>query len=66
VGGIISDKLFERTHNPRLARCNMVAVMMFLCGVFLRFRDFTGPFVFHCHNIEHEDMSMMARFNVID
>ncbi len=34
--------------------------------VFLRFRDFTGPFVFHCHNIEHEDMSMMARFNVID
>jgi len=34
--------------------------------VFLKFRDFTGPFVFHCHNIEHEDMSMMARFNVID
>ena len=35
-------------------------------AVFLKFRDFRGPFVFHCHNIEHEDMSMMARFNVID
>jgi len=35
VGGIISDKLFERTHNPRVARCNMVAVMMLLCGMSL-------------------------------
>jgi FtsP/CotA-like multicopper oxidase with cupredoxin domain len=33
--------------------------------VFLRFRDNLGPFVFHCHNMEHEDMAMMARFDVI-
>ena len=33
--------------------------------VFIKFRDFTGPFVFHCHNIEHEDMAMMARFDVV-
>jgi FtsP/CotA-like multicopper oxidase with cupredoxin domain len=33
--------------------------------IFFRFRDFTGPFVFHCHNIEHEDMAMMARFDVV-
>ena len=26
-------KLFEKTHSPQFARCNMVAVMMFLCGV---------------------------------
>jgi len=32
--------------------------------VFLRFRDYPGPYVFHCHNIEHEDMAMMARFDV--
>lgn len=32
--------------------------------VFLRFRDYAGPFVFHCHNTEHEDMAMMARFDV--
>jgi nitrate/nitrite transporter NarK len=33
LGGIVSDKLFEKTRSPRFARCNMVAVMMFLCGV---------------------------------
>lgn len=26
----------------------------------LRFRTFHGPFVFHCHNLEHEDMRMMV------
>lgn len=31
--------------------------------VFLRFRDFAGQFVFHCHTLEHEDMAMMARFD---
>lgn len=31
--------------------------------VFMRFRTFTGPFVFHCHNLEHEDMRMMAAFD---
>ncbi len=35
LGGIVSDKLYERTHNPRFARCNMVALMMFLCAVSL-------------------------------
>ena len=29
--------------------------------IFMRFRTFTGPFVFHCHIIEHEDMRMMAQ-----
>jgi FtsP/CotA-like multicopper oxidase with cupredoxin domain len=33
--------------------------------VFLRFHDFTGPFVFHCHNLEHEDMAMMGRFDTV-
>ena len=33
--------------------------------VFLQFRDFKGPFTFHCHNLEHEDMAMMARFDVV-
>ena len=34
--------------------------------VFSKFRDYTGPFVFHCHNLEHEDHAMMARFDVVD
>jgi FtsP/CotA-like multicopper oxidase with cupredoxin domain len=33
--------------------------------VYLRFRDYAGPFVFHCHNIAHEDMAMMARFDIM-
>jgi FtsP/CotA-like multicopper oxidase with cupredoxin domain len=32
--------------------------------VLFKFRDYPGPWVFHCHNIEHEDMRMMARFDV--
>src|SRR6267154_1574961 len=32
--------------------------------VFMRFRDFGDRFAAHCHNIEHEDMRMMFRFDV--
>ncbi|HEY8456854.1 MAG TPA: multicopper oxidase family protein [Actinopolymorphaceae bacterium] len=30
--------------------------------VVVRFSDYRGPFVMHCHNLEHEDMAMMATF----
>jgi protein SCO1 len=33
--------------------------------VYVKFRDHRGPFVLHCHNMEHEDHAMMARFDVI-
>jgi FtsP/CotA-like multicopper oxidase with cupredoxin domain len=33
--------------------------------VFLRFRDYCGPFVNHCHNMEHEDHFMMFRYDVV-
>lgn len=32
--------------------------------VYIKFRDFSGPFVAHCHNLEHEDHAMMMRFDV--
>jgi FtsP/CotA-like multicopper oxidase with cupredoxin domain len=32
--------------------------------VFFNFRDYPGQWVFHCHNIEHEDHFMMSRFDV--
>jgi len=32
--------------------------------VFMKFRTFKGRYVFHCHNLEHEDMAMMGVFNV--
>jgi FtsP/CotA-like multicopper oxidase with cupredoxin domain len=28
----------------------------------MRFRTWSGPLVFHCHNVEHEDMRMMLNF----
>jgi FtsP/CotA-like multicopper oxidase with cupredoxin domain len=34
--------------------------------VLLRFRDFTGKYVMHCHNLTHEDHAMMVRFDVTD
>ena len=33
---------------------------------FMKFRTFTGPFVFHCHNLEHEDIRMMRVFDPRD
>jgi len=29
------------------------------------FQDYTGKFLYHCHNLEHEDMGMMRNFHVI-
>jgi spore coat protein A, manganese oxidase len=31
--------------------------------VAVRFTDYTGRFMLHCHNLEHEDMAMMAAFD---
>jgi len=33
-------------------------------AVIARFTDYPGRYVMHCHNLEHEDMAMMATFRV--
>ncbi|MNC76165.1 Multicopper oxidase [compost metagenome] len=33
--------------------------------VFLRFRDFKGKYVMHCHNLIHEDHAMMLRWDIV-
>ncbi|UTW07879.1 multicopper oxidase family protein [Pseudomonas benzenivorans] len=33
--------------------------------VLVRFRDFRGKYVIHCHNLVHEDHAMMLRFDVV-
>ncbi len=33
--------------------------------LFIRFRDFTGRHVMHCHNAVHEDHAMMVRFDIV-
>ncbi|MFC4089642.1 MULTISPECIES: multicopper oxidase domain-containing protein [Micromonospora] len=30
----------------------------------IRFDDHAGRYLLHCHNLEHEDMAMMATFQV--
>jgi spore coat protein A, manganese oxidase len=30
--------------------------------VVARFTGYRGRYMFHCHNLEHEDMAMMAGF----
>ena len=31
-----------------------------------QFNGFAGRYMFHCHNLEHEDMAMMANFHIVD
>lgn len=33
--------------------------------VVMTFRDFTGKYIYHCHNLEHEDMGMMRNYEVL-
>jgi FtsP/CotA-like multicopper oxidase with cupredoxin domain len=33
--------------------------------VFIRFRDYVGKYVMHCHNLIHEDQAMMLRFDIV-
>jgi spore coat protein A len=33
--------------------------------IIARFSGYTGRYVFHCHNLEHEDFAMMAEFEVV-
>ena len=30
--------------------------------ILIHFDGYPGKYVFHCHNLEHEDMAMMANF----
>jgi len=34
--------------------------------LFIRFRDFSGKYVMHCHNTIHEDHAMMVRWDIED
>jgi FtsP/CotA-like multicopper oxidase with cupredoxin domain len=32
--------------------------------VMMKFEDYTGLYLYHCHNLEHEDMGMMRNYRV--
>jgi len=33
--------------------------------IFIQLRDFLGDYPLHCHNVVHEDHSMMVRFEIV-
>ncbi|MGK7395642.1 MAG: multicopper oxidase family protein [Candidatus Cyclobacteriaceae bacterium M3_2C_046] len=33
--------------------------------IMLEFKDFKGLYVYHCHNLEHEDMGMMRNYEIV-
>ena len=33
--------------------------------IFMRWRDFLGRYVMHCHNVVHEDHAMMLRWDIV-
>jgi len=36
-----------------------------VASILVKFSGYRGRYVFHCHNLEHEDMAMMGNFTVI-
>lgn len=63
-----SHQEIRRNGGPPLADSRWKSDTCILGGgseveILMRFRTFRGPFVFHCHNLEHEDMRMMFVFD---
>jgi len=59
VTGQISPVELRGLHDTQVLGPNTVA------RIRMRFRTWNGPFVFHCHNLEHEDMRMMFNFEPV-
>jgi spore coat protein A len=36
-----------------------------VANILVKFTGYRGRYVFHCHNLEHEDMAMIANFEVV-
>lgn len=35
------------------------------CEIYMRFRDYKGLYVMHCHNVVHEDHAMMVNWKIV-
>jgi len=56
-----------RPDDVRFSRKDVVTLGPFdECKVFMRFRDFTGRYIMHCHNVVHEDHAMMIRWDIVE
>jgi spore coat protein A len=61
--------ILQHTGNPTVADIGWKDTVNLVAGetstIIVPFVGFTGRYVFHCHNLEHEDMRMMANFEVV-
>ena len=57
-GALLPSEEVSRKDVCRLAPGNQARL-------FIRFRDFTGRYVMHCHNMMHEDHAMMIWFEIV-
>src|SRR6266700_2095601 len=79
VGGVwkVNDQEFDPTAYAATVQAGTVEVWRFVTDfhhpihlhaahfqVLTRNGAAPGPYVFHCHNLEHEDMAMMANFRI--
>jgi len=42
--------------------CCCQAHKLVIGRILVRFGDYPGLFLYHCHNLEHEDMGMMRNY----
>ena len=54
----LGDPAFGRKDTIRLGPNDEITI-------FMRFRGFFGKYVMHCHNVVHEDHSMMIRYDIV-
>jgi len=61
--------VLQHNGTPRAADMGWKDTINMVAGetstIIVPFTGFTGRYVFHCHNLEHEDMRMMANFEVV-
>ncbi|MBK5195084.1 MAG: multicopper oxidase domain-containing protein [Proteiniphilum sp.] len=51
----------------RKKQCQQTLVNIFTSvKIALRFEDFTGIFLYHCHNLKHKDMDMIRNYEVVE
>lgn len=66
----ISSNVFEtETINSALNAPEVVLNLRALppgerARMLLKFEDFTGKYVYHCHILEHEDMAVMRNYEI--
>jgi spore coat protein A len=62
-------QVLSHAGRPRVSEAGWKDTISMFAGqtasILVKFEGYRGRYVFHCHNLEHEDMAMMGNFEVI-